>query len=117
MTDDGFQGAGSLHCIFHSVHEWQVLHCIPQSLVCLHEDIHETVGRIEDVLEFAVGVRGLVGVSGDRIAFLQYHERHDFGLKIVPCCSMADGWMDVKNSNGSKWEVCARYMAAVEFEE
>ena len=70
MTDDGFQGAASLHCIFHSVHEWQVLRFIPQSLVCFHEDIPETVGRIVDLLEFAVGVRGLVGVSGDRVAFI-----------------------------------------------
>ena len=51
-----------------------------------HEDIHETVGRIVDLLEFIVGV----GVSGDCIALIQCHERHDFGLKIVPCCSMAD---------------------------
>ena len=61
MTDDGFLGAGSLHCIFHPVHEWQVLRFIPQFLIRLHEGIHETVGRIVDVLEFAVGVRGLVG--------------------------------------------------------
>ena len=84
----------------------------PQSLVCLHEDIHETVGWIVDLFEFAVGVRGLVGVSADRIAFIQCHERHDFG-----CCSMADCWRNVKNSNGSKREVCPRHMAAVEFEE
>ena len=42
------------------------------------------------MLEFAVGVRGLVGVSGDRIALVQCHERHNFVLKVFPCCSMAD---------------------------
>ena len=41
----------------HSVHEWQIFCFIPQSLICSHEDVHKTVGRIEDVLEFAVGVR------------------------------------------------------------
>ena len=40
-----------------TVHEWQTFRFIPQSLICSHEDVHETVGRIEDVLEFAVGVR------------------------------------------------------------
>ena len=57
MTDNGFQGARSLHCILHSVHKWQVFRFIPQSLIFSHEDVHETVGRIEDVLELAVGVR------------------------------------------------------------
>ena len=52
--------------------------------------VHETVGRIEDVLESAVGMRGFVGVSGDRIALVQCHEWHDFVLKIFPCCSIAD---------------------------
>ena len=89
MTDNGFQGARSLHCILLSVHEWQILRCVPQSLICSHEDVHETVGRIVDMLEFAVGVRRFVGASGDRIASVQGHERHDFILKIFLCCSMA----------------------------
>ena len=62
---------------------------IPQSLICSHEGVHETVGRVVDMLEFAVGVRRFVGVSADRIASVQGHERHDFILKIFVCCSMA----------------------------
>ena len=66
-----------------------MLRLIPQSLICPHEDIHETIG-IEDVLESAAGVRGFVGVSSDRITLVQCHEWQDFVLKIFPCCSMAD---------------------------
>ena len=42
-----------------------ILRFIPQSLIFLHQDIHEMFGRIEDVLESAVGIRGFVGVSSD----------------------------------------------------
>ena len=67
----------------------KILRRIPQSLRCSHEDVHETVGWIVDMLEFAVGVRRFVGVSGDfRIASVQGHERHDFVLKIFFYCSM-----------------------------
>ena len=88
-----------------------------QSLICLREDIHETVGRIEDVLESAVGIRAFVGVPSDRVTLVQCHEWQDSVLKIFPCCSMADGGMNVENSNGSKREVCPRYVAAVKLEE
>ena len=32
-------------------------HSTGSDMLRSHEDVHETVGRIEDVLEFAVGVR------------------------------------------------------------
>ena len=88
----GDEGRWILGCLKSPLHTplWQILRFIPQSLICLHEDIHETVGRIEDVLDSAVDIRGFVGVSGDRIALVQCHEWHDFVLKIFPCCSMAD---------------------------
>ena len=60
------------------------------SLIFLHEDIHETFGRIEYVLESAAGIRGFVGVSSDRITLVQCHEWQDFVLKIFPRCPMAD---------------------------
>ena len=90
--DDGqwILGRTKSHRILHSVHKSQILCFIPPSLICLHEDIHETFGRIEDVLESAVGIRGFVGVSSDRITLVQCHEWQDFVLKIFPCCSMAD---------------------------
>ena len=71
MTDNGFQGARSLHCILHSVYEWQILRRVPQSLIRYHEDAHETVGWIVDMLEFAVGVRRFVGykVTSGMISF------------------------------------------------
>ena len=69
------------------------------------------------MLESAVGIRGFVGVSSDRVTLVQCYEWQDFVLKIFPCCSMADGRMNVENSNGSKWKVCPRYVAAVKLEE
>ena len=69
------------------------------------------------MLESAVGIRGFVGVSSDRVTLVQCHEWQDFVLKIFPCCSMADGGMNVENSNGSKRKVCPRYVAAVKLEE
>ena len=76
-----------------------------------------TIGWIVDVLESAVGIRGLVGVSSDRVTLVQCHEWQDFVLKIFPCCSMADGGMIVENSNGSKRKICPRYVVAVKLEE
>ena len=83
----------------------------------VHEDVHETIGWIVDVLELAVAVRGFVGVSSDRVTLVQGNEWQNFTLKIFPCCSMVDGRMDVENSDCCKWKICPRHAAVVKFEE